>query len=250
MPRAEFLSPLELDFLWEALGAGELPFPLTSVSHGYTMDERASLRRTAFTRLSARGMVSPSGRVEPETEDLLMLLARPDLSIDSAFLPDMAPATKAVVAFAARLRDRAIVATQDADGLTLRPIHPDSLVSEIVAQLPATRRGTEISVSIPTEEVSAKAAAGGYTRNRPSSDQSRRTLDRLSGEPNIRGGQIGVMVRDRMGARRRSHVLAWYDKASGRYLSYSRNGWLTIAPADAPALRGTLGEMVRVTQAD
>ena len=36
MTRGELLSPLELDFLWETFGAGELPYPLEVRSHGAT----------------------------------------------------------------------------------------------------------------------------------------------------------------------------------------------------------------------
>ena len=44
-------------------------------------------------------------------------------------------------------------------------------------------------------------------------------------------------------------MLAWFDTASGRYLSLSRPGtdgreWVTVAPADAKTLRTRLGEMV------
>ena len=38
------LNPVALDFLWEALGAGDLPYPLELRSHGRTVDERTALR--------------------------------------------------------------------------------------------------------------------------------------------------------------------------------------------------------------
>ena len=34
MPNAELLAPIEVDFLWESAGLGELPYPLRIRSHG------------------------------------------------------------------------------------------------------------------------------------------------------------------------------------------------------------------------
>ena len=55
--------------------------------------------------------------------------------------------------------------------------------------------------------------------------------------------------RSQVGAKQRSRVLAWFDTATGRYLSLSRAGtdgreWVTVAPADPATLRTRLGEMV------
>jgi hypothetical protein len=62
--------------------------------------------------------------------------------------------------------------------------------------------------------------------------------------PNQRGGQIAANSRTDMRGRRRSPVLSWFDNETGRYLTQTKNDWVTIAPADAAALRHRIGEMV------
>lgn len=79
----------------------------------------------------------------------------------------------------------------------------------------------------------------------------RQDYAQLSGQPRLRGGQIGVTGRDENGRKHRAPVLSWFDTATGRYLSLTREGpdgheWLTISPADARTLRTRLAEMVNL----
>ena len=230
------IAPLALDFLWEALDAGEPPYPLEVRSHGATVDERAALRRRVREDLVAGGLIDHAGRLDPELDGWLGVLARADLSIDSVFLPDLdAPP---VLALAAAGRDGAVLAVQQPDGLRLRPIPRDGLVSAIVSLLPGAPRGAEQSVSVRSEEL-ATVPAG-----RVSSAETREALARLTALRNRRGGQIGVNSRSDTRGRRRSPVLAWFDNDTGRYLSQPRDGWVTVAPADAATLRHRVGELV------
>lgn len=211
------MSPLELDFLWESLDAGEPPYPLEIRSHGATEDERAALRRQVST--------------DAHTERLLAVLARPRQSIDSVFLPALG--AEPVRALAAATSSSAVLAVQRGESLALRPIHPGGLVSAIVELLPPAPRGTELSISVPAAEFNE-------------------TFGRLATLPGLRGGQIAANTRSHLGMRRRSPVLAWFDNESGRYLGQvDHQDWLTVAPADAPALRGRLSEMMTgVTDTD
>lgn len=241
MQQERLISPIALDFLWEALDAGEPPYPLEIQSHGATMDSRAMLRRQIREQLVAERLLEASGRLEPQLEDWLLALANPDLSVDSVFLP--ATGAEPVLAIAASGRGSAVLATQKKDGLRLRPIPRDGLVSAIVGMLPPARRGSETSISLPANElatVGGKAPAGG----RASDQETRKALAKLTSMPNQRGGQIAANSRSDMRGRRRSEVLSWFDNESGRYLTQSRNDWVTIAPADAATLRHRIGEMV------
>lgn len=238
------LGPLAVDFLWEALGAGELPYPLESRSHGATMDERDALRRRVREDLVADGLIDARGRLEPELEDWFGTLAQPDLSIDAVFLPELAAAP--VLALAAAGRAGAVLAVQHQHELRLRSVPRDGLVSAIAGLLPAAQRGTEQSISVPADEL-ALVSAGGPTRV---SDVDRKSLVKLNGMANRRGGQFGVNSRTEMRGRRRSPVLSWFDNVSGRYLTQTRDGWTTIAPTDSATLRHRLGELVREVTAD
>lgn len=235
------ISPVALDFLWEALDAGEPPYPLDIVSHGATVDGRAMLRRRIREQLVTDRLLDRSGRLEPQLEDWLLALANPDLSIDSVFLPDTG--APSVSALAASGRGSAVLAVQQRDGLRLRPIPRDGLVSAIVGMLPPAPRGSETSISVPQHEL-ATAGARNAPAGRASDQETRKALAKLTAMPNRRGGQIAVNSRTDMRGRRRSPVLSWFDNESGRYLTQTRNDWVTIAPADAATLRHRIGEMV------
>jgi hypothetical protein len=237
------LSPAALDFLWESLHVGELPYPFDLRSHGATTDERRALRQRAFDDLRERGVLDGAGRIAAHVEDWLTMLARPDVSIDSVYLPE--PDGPSMAALAVRRGSSALVATQDDDGLLLRPIHPGGLASAIVELLPAARRGTQQSITLPAEEL-ANLRAG-----RPAGPTTvdRQVLARLSAQPKLRAGQLAANAGKRMGGRIRSPVLSWFDTLSGRYLTYAKRGadgreWITIAPADAATLRHRLGVLL------
>lgn len=240
------LGPLALDFLWEALGAGDLPYPLEVRSHGATMDERAALRRRVREDLIADGLIDQRGRLEPELEDWFGTIAQADLSIDSVFLPELdAPP---VSALAASSRAGAVLAVQHQNELRLRAVPADGLVSAIVGMLPAASRGAEQSISVPAEELALVPAGGGGQRT--SDQETRKALARLTAMPNRRGGQIAVNSRTDVRGRRRSPVLSWFDNDSGRYLTQTRDGWTTVAPADAATMRHRLGELVAGVTSD
>ncbi|MFI7675176.1 ESX secretion-associated protein EspG [Actinophytocola sp. NPDC049390] len=232
-----FLTPVALDFVWESLDAGELPYPLAARSHGETVDHRGLLRRQTFEALRDQHLMDTRGRLSPEIEDWLMLLARGTHSVDAVF--------EGRTALAAGDGHRALLATQTDEGLTLTRIDPTSVVSSTVALLPPCHRGAEKSITIPAADLTALAqgrAAGGTAADR-------QVLKALSEQPKLRAGQLAVNTRTPMGTRRRSQVVSWFDTPSGRYLTYTSTGrdctdWVTIAPADPATLRHHLGELL------
>ncbi|MBE1500306.1 hypothetical protein H4696_007406 [Amycolatopsis lexingtonensis] len=264
----EFFSPLAFDFLWESAQVGELPYPLRVRSHGATEDERVSLRHRVDVELKARGIREQRGTLAPPIEDALHLLAFAPLTIDALHIPQFEAQTVGVLAAADD--SKGVLAVQDADGIWLRDLPPDALVSAVVDVLPAGPRGSEASVTLPLDDalrtapirvpVSLPSSPGeeedkrrGKARRTPLSERvtadPREAYGRLAGQPRQRGGQLAANSRSQVGAKQRSRVLAWFDTATGRYLSLSRAGtdgreWVTVAPADPATLRTRLGEMV------
>jgi hypothetical protein len=254
---AYHLSPMVFDFIWEELGLGEQPYPLRVHSHGHTMDERVALRHQMQAEFAATGIKDDWGRIDPRLADWLGLLARAPLSVDALHIPEFETPTAGAIA-ATDGKD-AVLAVQESGVVRLSSIYPDALASSVVDLLPPAQRGTEQSVTMPLDDALRTApirvAAGqGVRRDRvPLSERvsadPRQAYAQLSGEPRLRGGQIAVNSRNAVGSRQRSGVLAWFDTASGRYLSLSRPGqdgrlWVTVSPADAKTLRGRLAEMV------
>ncbi|MGW3965760.1 ESX secretion-associated protein EspG [Amycolatopsis sp. NPDC005003] len=248
MPNAELLTPVEVDFLWESAGLGELPYPLRIRSHGATADERSLLRRRTLEGLTARGLADGRGRPEPHVEDYFGVLASPELSLDAVQL--IAPDAKPLLAVAGVLGGQGLLAVQDTRGLHLQPCPADGLASAIVSLLPGAPRGSEKSITVPKDQLAGGAGQrGGVGDERASADEDRKALARLQAQPRLRGGQIGANARSRLGGRTRTPVLGWFDTETGRYLTQATRGrdgrdWLTIAPADAATLRHRLGEML------
>lgn len=260
----EFFSPLAFDFLWESARVGELPYPLIVRSHGATENERVSLRHRTDVELKARGIREQGGRLAPPIEDALHLLAFAPLTIDALHIPQFKAPTVGVLAAADETKG--VLAIQDADGIWLRDVPPDSLVSAVVGVLPGGPRGSEASVTLPLDDalhtapIRVPVPSGeeddkrrGRARRTPLSERltadPREAYGRIAGQPRLRGGQLAANSRSPVGAKQRSRVLAWFDTATGRYLSLSRAGtdgreWVTVAPADAATLRTRLGEMV------
>lgn len=253
MTRAELLTPLELDFLWESFGAGELPYPLRLRSHGATVDERAQLRGQVLAGLAQRGVADGRGRPEPHIEDFFETLATAEVSVDSVHLG--APGAPPLLAVASSLGGAGLLTVQDERGFHFQPIPADGLVSGIVSLFPPASRGSEKSITVPLAELVGGSGAD-FLQRRPSAgtgwpnaDDDRKALSRLQAQPRLRGGQLGANARNRMGGKTRAPVLSWFDTESGRYLTQASHGhdgrdWITVAPADAAALRHRLGEML------
>lgn len=252
MPNAELLTPVEVDFLWESAGLGELPYPLRVRSHGETADERSMLRQRTLEGLAARGLADGRGRPEPHIEDYFGVLATSELSLDAVQL--IAPEAEPLLALAGVLGGQGLLAVQDTRGLHLQPCPVDGLASAIVSLLPGAPRGTEKSITVPLEQLVGAHGVDflqrrGPSEDRTSADDDRKALARLHAQPRLRGGQIGANARTRMGGRTRTPVLSWFDTETGRYFTQATTGrdgrdWITIAPADAATLRHRLGEML------
>lgn len=256
VPTQEFFTPVAFDFLWEQLGAGEPPYPLKVVSHGRTESERRALRQRAEDEFAARGIEGSP------VEGWLDVLGRASTSVDALFIPEFQHPP--VGAIAASDGKQAVLAVQDSQGVRLQPIYPDGLASAIVDLLPQAQRGTAASITLPLNDAlharpdrtGALAGrtggdAGGRKRGslteRPS--DPREAYSQLIAQPRLRGGQLAANSRDELGYKKRSVVLAWFDTATGRYLSTSGSGgdgsdWVTVAPADTKTLRGRLSELV------
>jgi hypothetical protein len=252
MPNAELLTPVEVDFLWESAGLGELPYPLHIRSHGETVDERSILRKRTLEGLAARGLADGRGRPEPHVEDYFGVLAQSELSLDAVQL--IAPDAEPLLAIAGVLGGQGMLAVQDTRGLHLQPCPVDGLASAIVSLLPGAPRGSEKSVTVPLEQLVGAHGVDFLSRRgngdeRASADEDRKALAKLHAQPRLRGGQIAANARSRMGGRTRTPVLSWFDTETGRYFTQATRGrdgrdWITIAPADAATLRHRLGEML------
>ncbi|XVV03035.1 ESX secretion-associated protein EspG [Actinosynnema sp. CA-248983] len=232
------ISALEFDVLWEHLRLETMPLVLKVPSPGKTNAERADLERRAWAGLESRGLGRPVS-LDPMLEDLLHLLNRPQREVDGRLWLG-----RSVRVLAAAKGQSAVLAVLDGEQLTLRPASADGLPREAVSVLPAVPPGPGHSVTLPSADLDAAAAAAGTPdkleaalRERGVRADDAKVLADMFKDAGNRG-QFGGAVRDKWGKRvRPEHVVAFFDNPNGRYVQLRRatagqQPWSTVSPTD------------------
>ncbi|MBB5955092.1 hypothetical protein FHS29_001662 [Saccharothrix tamanrassetensis] len=232
------ISALEFDVLWEHLRLETMPLVLKVPSPGKTHEERAELERRAWAGLDSRGLGRPVS-LDPMLEDLLHLLNRPQQEVDGRLWLG-----RSVRVLAAAKGQSAVLAVLDGDRLTLRPASAEGLPREALGVLPSAPPGPGHSVTLPSADLDAAAAAAGTPDNLEAALRSRgvrqedaHTLAEMFRDAGHRG-QFGAAARDKWGKRvRPEHVVAFFDNPHGRYVQLRRatpgqQPWSTISPTD------------------
>ncbi|HET9142343.1 ESX secretion-associated protein EspG [Actinophytocola sp.] len=246
------LSHVEFDILWEQLGIGERPYPITVGMFGETMDERAELRAQAWRTLAERGL-HDGAEPNPRLQDLLVMLVRNRFTIDGQVLAG----EHLQVLAAARGEGGALFVQTDAE-VRVEPIRGSGVVGAVIALVPDEKPGPGEPVTLPRAvftEATQAYATGGYLafettlRTGGISGRDLRGLTTLVESARHGGGQLAANSLDRMGRRTRTSVLNWFDTDAGRYLAYPerrRDGteWLTFAPGNSTRLARRLTELV------
>ncbi|QFZ23267.1 ESX secretion-associated protein EspG [Saccharothrix syringae] len=232
------ISALEFDVLWEHLRLETMPLVLKVPSPGKTHGERAELERRAWSDLERRGLGRPVS-LDPMLEDLLHLLNRPQHEVDGRLWLG-----RSVRVLAAAKGQSAVLAVLDNDQLTLRPASSEGLPREALTALPPLNAGPGHSITLPSADLDAAAAASPTPDDLPNALISRgvRPADATALAEMFRDadhrGQFGAAHRDKWGKRvRTDNVVAFFDTSAGRYLQLRRATpgqppWSTISPTD------------------
>jgi hypothetical protein len=236
------ISALEFDVLWEHLRLETMPLVLKVPSPGKTHAERAALEQRAWTDLDRRGLGRPAS-LDPALEDLLHLLNRPQREVDGRLWLG-----RSVRVLAAAKGQSAVLAVLDNNQLTLRPASHEGLPREALSVLPPLPAGPGHSVTLPSADLDAAAAASNTPDDLVSALVTRgirhedaRTLADMLRDADNRG-QFGSATRDKWGKRvRQDHVVSFFDNPQGRYIQLRRatpgqQPWSTISPVDSRRL--------------
>jgi hypothetical protein len=245
------LSHLEFDFIWEHLGAGELPYPLDVASHGETMTERAELRRRVLESLRAKGLHDGT-RLSPRLEEQLTLLVRNTFTVDAQlsvgeYVRVLAAADGAV----------GILAAQTDEEIRVAPVRDGRLVPAVMTMLPEEKPGPGGQARLPKptfDEAIDEFQRGGYAALERTlttagvTGRELRTVITLVETGRHGGGQVAANRVDNLGRRTRTRVVNWFDTEAGRYLAHTeadrdRVEWLTITPADTARIGQRLAEL-------
>jgi hypothetical protein len=246
------LSHVEFDILWDDLGIGERPYPITVGAFGETMTERAELRAEVWRTLTERGLHDGA---EPHVrlQDLLVMLVRNRFTIDGQIL-----AGEHLQILAAARGDGGSRLVQTDDEVRLEAVRGTNLVGPVIALVPDEKPGPGEPVTLPRAlftEATKAYASGGYLafettlRSGGIAGRDLRGLSTLVESGRHGGGQLAANSLDRLGRRSRTPVLNWFDTEAGRYVAYTetrRDGaeWLTFSPGDSARLAHRLTELV------
>lgn len=246
------LSALEFDVLWEHLRLGQVPLVVKVPSPGKTFEERALLEERVWNDLEGRGLGRPV-EVDPEIEDMLSLLAKPEREVDLR-----AYAGTNLRALAAAVGEQATVAELRGDEVTLRRASGTGLPAAALASLPSAPAGTGRSVALRTADFEAAASGAGGTQEgfrKALLEQGIRENDVSALTEMIKDvsgtGNFGAAARDKFGRRRRAErVVSYFDTEDGRYVQIRRPApdgtlWTTISPADPRNLTHHVDEMLQ-----
>jgi hypothetical protein len=240
------LSHLEFDLLWEDLGNGDMPYPLSVPSHGETMAARDELGATVFAALGEAGLADEHD-VAPELIDLFELLSSPVVSVDALVVGDEPWRLLAAV------KDKlGVLAVLDSREVALEPFRGNELVPTVVRILGEATPGPGGQMRLP--RVAFSAAMDGYARGGYAGFETAlstagitgrtvRPLATLVTSARYAAGQLAVN-----GPGGRSPVTSWFDTEAGRYAVTGEDlggeAWVTVTPADGSWIADRIASLV------
>lgn len=240
------LSLPAFEVLWEDLRAGSVPYPFEAGQHGETLDERARIRAAVHADLERRDLAR-RGRPEPDLEDALNLLARPDLRVVALCVPDVNQ-QKVVRASVVARGGYAVLVTQEDAGISLNLLQPNEIAASLANAMPSGRPGPGKLVTVPGQAFEAQRQPEGFRQavRTMENDDVRLAKQMLTG-PAIGNGHF--LVQMGQGRTRRDFPpVTWIDTQRGRYSNVeTRKGWFTISPADNRGLARHLGQVLAMT---
>lgn len=238
------LSTVEFDVLCEAENLTEHRHIVLDVpSPGATHSERAELVAAVWTDLRARRIAEATrDRVEAEVGDLLVLLNRPQRSIDVRIWAD-----RSIRALACANGKTGLLAIVDGDIVELTPIRGGALAEAAVSVAGEGPPGEGRSVSVPNDALREASDYAGANNPQAFIDELRALGVGFDDASEVARMADGMGMRGQFGSEstsghdsrpeRTGRVVAFHDNPSGRYLHVVRPSgdgrlWSTIAPAD------------------
>ncbi|WP_329789322.1 ESX secretion-associated protein EspG [Lentzea sp. DG1S-22] len=241
------LSLPAFEVLWEDLQAGSIPYPFEVDQHGETLDERARIKAAVHADLERRNLAR-RGRPEPDLEDALNLLARPELRVIALCMPDMSRRTVVRASVVAR-GGYAVLVVQEDTGITLNLVQANEIATSLANAMPPGRPGPGKPVTVPAQafEEQPQRQEGFRQAVRAAENDDVRLAKQMLTGPAIGNGHF--LVQMGQGRTKRDFPpVTWIDTKAGRYSNVpARAGWFTIGPADNMGLARHLGQVLAMT---
>lgn len=208
--------------------------------------------REARAQFARYGFIDEDGRLDPGFRDSLNAACRPRVEYYSWF--QMHGETMGI--HAAALEQEAVLSVRTGERIRMRRIGPNSLVTELISELPALRPARFTPISLRLSEARAalsggggnpgggylSSVSGGWSATPAAKLKELFELDQLG------GGPVYVAVRDDLNRRTACrHPLTIMDNPAGRILNLitgdGGDGWLLVAPGTPQAIQERLGQL-------
>jgi hypothetical protein len=241
------LSLPAFEVLWEDLRVGSIPYPLDVSQHGETLDERARIKTAVHADLERKGLAR-RGRPEPDLEDALNLLARPELRVIAMCLPDVSQ-ERVIRATVVARGGYAVLVTQEEASITLKLVQANEIASSLANVMPPGRPGPGKPVTVPAQafEAPPQQQDGFRQAVRTTQNDDVRLARQMLTGPALGNGHFLVSL-ERGRSKKDFPPVTWIDTRAGRYANVpARAGWFTISPADNTGLARHLGQVLAMT---
>lgn len=242
------LSLPAFEILWEGLRAGSVPYPFDISPHGDTLDERARIKAAVHQDLERRGLAR-RGRPEPDLEDALTLLARPELRVIAMCLPNVEEEHLIRASVVAR-GGYAVLVTQEDTTVTLNQLQANEIATALANVVPQVRPGPGKPVTVPGEafeKPQVQEQQGFRQAVRSTENEDVRLAKQMLTGPALGNGHFVVQLQQGR-AKKDFPTVTWIDTRAGRYANIpARTGWYTITPADNAVLARHLGQVLAMT---
>lgn len=247
------LSATEVEVCWKQLELDELPVVIDVPALGRTDSERRQLVAQTLDGLRQRRIVGQHG-VDPDLADILGTLARHRWAVEAWLLLE-----RPVRALAACRGEIGAMAVLEGDRMRLASCPPHSLLHEVI-QLVRPAAGPGRSVTVRAENLDAAARVAGRDMQRVAEELSRRgerhddaqALAQMCAQHN-RLGQLGVLVRDRLGRQTPGRrVVGLHATPDGWYSQLRHTGhggtFVTVTPASPAVVLSQLRDLLDETR--
>lgn len=242
------LSLPAFEVLWEDLRAGSIPHPFDVQSHGETIEERNRIKAAVHTDLERRNLAR-RGRPEPELEDALMLLARPELRIVAMGMPDKKTETLLRASVVAR-GSYAVLVQQDDKSVNLNLVQDNALVPALVGLVPQMRPGPGklVTLNVAALKQQPEQQQGFRQTVRTTANEDVRLFQQMMSSPPIGTGHFTVTL-EQGRTKKNFPPITWVDTEAGRYVNTPGRtpDWITVAPADNNGLARQLAQVLSLT---
>lgn len=241
------------DILGEDLRIDLRQFPFEIPHSGATLDERARLRKDAWSRLELQRLAE-RGRAERELVRALKLLHRPDIAVAVTSYDGQVDAIhRARVAVSG---GGGVLAVQVARTLRVEFIDVRGLAGVCVGLLPEVPAGTLEAGTISTAEPSLPGGTaeqdswlGEALPDVAGASSEFRKVRKIMSLPVHRVGYFAVTGQGSSARPVRFPAIGWRDTEDGRYSVTTRRNndgecWNTFSPADKPRLARYLDEQL------